>query len=314
MEALTIRLQNPTPPDADALIRRLYERLRKEAPRRERGQGEALQAGDEIECDTLTVMNGRVLAGSSQRGARLELRPFLYLPGFYEGLLKIPVFSAETVSVKLPDDYPVADCAGGEASIYVEVRRAWAVEMPELDDASALEAAGLGSELDEAMQMMAQEIDVEQGEELMLNATQGVLDQIAQQTEVPDLEKVVDHELKRYWVESDGAFLVEKDFPESFRSQAQADFVSDPGMRAQMRRRIRVHVGLGALIEKEKLVPSPNCVQTLLELAGEATGLTPAQVKQELDQDRGAAHDLLFTGIYLTALEHALARARFEID
>lgn len=314
MKTQTIQLENPTPPDADDLIRRLYERLRRQAPRTERRQGEALQAGDEIECDLLTVLNGRVLAGSSQRGARLELRPFLYLPGFYEGLLQIPVFSAGTVNVKLPDNYPVSACAGREASMYVEVRRAWAVEMPELNEAAALEAAGLGSDLDEALQMIAREIDVEQGEELLQIATQGVLDKIAEATEVPDLEKVVDQELQRYWRESDGAFLVEKGFDDSFLSRAQADFLSDPAMRDQMRRRIRIHVGLGALIEKEKLVPSADCVETLMELAGEATGLSPEQVKQELQRDRGAAHDLVFTGLYLTAVEHAVARARFEIN
>jgi len=313
MSQSIISLQSPPSPDADTLVRRLHERLRTAAARRERSPGECLEAGDDIQCDLLTVVEGRILPGSAQKATLLELRPFVHLPGLYEGILRIPVFSAATVPLTLPPDYPVAGYAGASAHLYVEVRRAWAVDMPALDDTQALKNAGLGSSPEEAMQRLADDLEAELADELLLEATQSVLDRVAAETTVEGLAEKVDAELLRQWQRGDGDFLAEKGFSSEIQASARADFLADPGLRAQAERQIRIHAGLGARIERQQLQVAPDCADDLLQQVADSMGLELSHLKKALADDPVAAREVAYTALYLTAVRQAVAEARFEV-
>lgn len=313
LQGLTARVSSPLPPGAEELVERLHQKLRALAPRREREAGEPVAPGDEVECDLLAVVGGQVLPGSAQRGVLLELRPFAFLPGLVEGMVGMPTFSARTLPVRLPHDYPLAEFAGVQANYYVEVRRAFAVEMPALDDPDALRASGLGADLEQAMASVAAEIDAEQGEELLAEATRAVLDQFAERVPEGDLQARVEQELNRRWQETDGDFLREKEFSPEMVERARRHFVSDPELRRQTLRQLKLALGLTALIEEQRLAPDAESVNGLLDLAAETVRASRVEIGQALRAEPDQAAEVLRNSLYLKAVEFVMARARVEV-
>lgn len=205
---------------------RLHQKLRAVAPFRERSPEEGLELGDDAECDLAVMVQGRLLVDSVRSRVRLEIRDFPHLPGLAEGMVGMKPFSARTLSLRFPADYPAPALAGEEARVYVETRRLFAVEMPALEDSEALKAAGLGSCLQEAMAAVGDELDAEMGEELLVQATQSVLDALAERVQVSIPSHVIDAELRQTWKDGGGAFLREKHFSSALTSQAEEDFLS----------------------------------------------------------------------------------------
>ena len=313
LEGLKVQVAGPRLPTADELIERLHQKLRAEAPHRERKPGEAICLGDEVECDIVTVADGRVVSGGVRHGARLEMREFVHLPGFVEELLKIPTFTAGTFELTLPDDYPAADLAGRTATFYVEVRRVFEVAQPELDDSAALQAAGLGEDIDKAMEAIAAEIDEEQGRELLVLASQTVLDAVADRVteEVP--AAAVDEELRQLWQQTEALVLQGRDFSKELVEQSLNRFLDDPELRAQAEHRIKVGLVLGALISEQNLAPSPEVVRDLLETAAEGVGVSTEEAREAVARDPVQAQTVAFSGLYQPAVEYLMSRAEVEV-
>lgn len=313
LEGLRVELPSPTPPDAEDLLHRLHQRLRESVARTERAPGDAIEVGDEVECDIVTVVNGQVLPGSVRQAASLEVREFPHLPGLSEALLSMTTFSAKTIELTLPDDYPEPSVAGQVASIYLEVRRVFALDDHSLDSPVALGAAGLGDSVEGALAVMAEEIDAEQGEQLLLEATQVVLEAFADRVEAEIPAAAINEELHQTWMRTEGALLSQKSFPPEFLTQAESDFLSHPKLRAEASHRIKLGLALGALIEQESLEPSDEVLQTLLEVAATQAGVTVEQAKKELTSNPLWLQEAGQTALRQTAVEFVMARAIIDI-
>lgn len=313
LDDLRVEIAAPVPPTAEELVEALHQRLRAHAPRREREAGEAIEVGDEVECDIVTVVAGEVVPGSVKQGARLEMREFLHLPGFIEQLLTMKTFTARTFELTLPDDYPLPNLAGQRATFYVEARRVFQVDTPELDDLASLEAAGLGQSIDEAMETVAAEIDAEQGDELLTDATQLVLEALAQRVEAEVPPAAIDEELRQTWQNTEGALLQQKPFSAEMLEQAQSDFLLNPELRAEAEHRIKVGLALGAIIEQEQLAPSEETMEMLVETAAEVAGTTVDEVKATLSSGPFEAQQAAHTALYHTAVEFVMERAVVEV-
>ena len=313
LEDLRVALNAPLPPDEEALIERLHQRLRAYAPRREREPGEEIRPGDEVECDIVTVIDGEVLAGSLKRSAVFEMREFLHLPGFIDQLLSMATFSAKTFDLDLPEDYPIANAAGKTATFFVEARRVFEVDQPELDDVQCLAAAGLGNSVEEAMETVASEIDAEQGDALMVEATQAVLDALADRMTCEVPESAVELELRTSWEQNERPFLEEKSFSEEFILQAQRDFLNNPDLRLDAAHRLKIGMALGAIVKQEDLAPTEEIMEMLLEVAAADVNTPPTQAKQSLGQDPEEARRAAEAALHFAAVEYVMSRAKIEI-
>ncbi|MCA9776472.1 MAG: hypothetical protein KC800_07150 [Candidatus Eremiobacteraeota bacterium] len=313
LDGLKVQVPSPIPPTADDLIERLHTKLRETSPRRERKPGEPIQPGDEVECDIVTVAGGRLVPGGVQHGARLEMREFVHMPGFVDEVMKIPTFTAGTFELTLPEDYPVSELAGEKASFYLEVRRVFEVAQPEMDDSAALKAAGLGEDIDEAMEAIAAEIDEEQGRDLLIQASQAVLDAVADRVveEVP--AAAVDEELRQIWQKSEALVLQGRDFSEKMVEQSLNRFLDDPELRAQATQRIKIGLVLGALIRERGLAPSPEVMKELLEAAADGIGISPEQAREAVASEPLEAQTIAFSGLYQTAVEYLMSHAEVEV-
>lgn len=310
---LKVQLEAPPEATAEDLIERLHLRLRESAPQREKEAGEPIEEGDLVECDIITVAGGEVVPGSVKQAARLEMRDFLHLPGFLQEMLQMTTFSARTFELTLPDDYPLPHLAGQNASFFVEARRVFQVERPELDDTEALASAGLGNSVEDAMAILAAEIDGEQGDQLLIEATQLVLDALAQRVEATIPSAAIDEELRQTWQKTEGRVLHGRPFPPEMVAQAEEDFLRSPELRAEAEGRIKLGLALGALIEQENLKPTNETMEDLLEMASEGAEITLEELKTSLGQDPMAALEFGHCALYQRAVEFVMSRATVEV-
>lgn len=314
LEGLRVQVQSPPSVTAEELIARLQQRLRAWAPRRQRTQDETIQAGDEVVCDLIASLDGQVLAGSARRRLPVTLSPGEeHLPGLAEALLGKNSGAGFSVCLRLAQEDPAAPAADREADIQIQIHQVFEVSMPELDDLQALEKAELGSSLDQAMEILAQEIDLEQGEELLRRAGEAVLEQLSLRVQASIPEAIVEEELRRRWEESERPLLQERNLPPEKQGQALQNFLDNPGLRADAFRRIRVSLALAAIAQKEGLSPDPEILQELLQLASEEAQLQRDEVKQALASHSPEAFRVAQTALHLTVFEFVMARAHIEV-
>jgi trigger factor len=313
LDDLRVQVEAPPSPTAEELIERLHSRLREWTRRRERRAGEPIEVGDEVECDLVTLVEQRVVPGGVMAAARLEVREFLHLPGMLEQLLALSPGATTTFQLTLPANYPVASLAQRQATVFLRVRRVFQLDSVSLDDLSALRAAGLGESLDEALETVAAEIDAEQANQLMVSATQTVLNSLADRLTVELPPQAIDQELRLSWQRDQQALLGDSPFAGDLARRAEADFLSDPRHRSEAERRIKVGMALGALIEQQGLAPDAEIMTMLLESAAEQSQSTLDEVKAVLRAEPARAFEAGTRALHLKAIEYVMSRAHIEV-
>jgi trigger factor len=313
LQNLKVQVLSPRPPDAEDLIEHLHQKLRAQAPRREKKPGEPIELGDEVECDIVTVVDGVVLPGSVKQGALLEMREFSHLPGFIEQVLQMTTFTARTFELTMPADYPIEGFRGKSATFYVEARRAFQVDEPSMEDPVALEGAGLGGDIEQAMEAVAAEIDEEQGQQMLIEASQAVLDVVADRVQETVPEAAIDEELRLLWQRSEAPVLESREFSSELVEQALNDFLDDADLRAQAAHRIKVGLVLGALVREQNLAPSAEVMTTLLKTAADQVGVTFEEARESLAEDPVEAQKAGYAALYQTAVEYLMERAEVEV-
>jgi len=259
------------------------------------------------------VAGGQILSDSVLHAALVEMRPMPHLPGLIEGLVGRETFSAASLELDLPADYPAPELASVRATFFVEARRVFALEMPALDDPAALCAAGLGADLESAMEALAREADAELGDEMLVAATEAVLDALAERTEADIPRALVDEELRRRWDGGPGQMLANAEFPAAFQAGAREAFLGNLALRAEAYRRLRIGLALGALVKREGLAPQESDVAQLMAVAAERVGISVAEAKRAVAGQPQEARQVFDTALYLAAVEFVMARAKVNV-
>lgn len=313
LEGLSAQVMAPVPPGPDELIERLHQRLRGWAPRRQRRSDEPICEGDEVRCDVITTVDGHAVPGGCSRWSQLEMRPFVQLPGLLEEMLGMTAGARKTFDLVLPPGYPIPELSGKTAHIQVFVHEIYEVQTPELDDLAAIRGSGLGDSVEDAMDAVAAEIDAEQGAQLLADASEAVLWELSDrvQGEVP--EDAIDEELLRAWEEQQGELFDDMEMTEDVRDEARASYIGSPELREEARRRLKIGMGLAALVEAEGLTPSAEIMQVLIDNAAEAVGQSSEAVKKSLAAEPDRARQAAETALHLTAVEFVMARAKVDV-
>lgn len=311
---LEVEVVSPVPPTADDLIERLYERLRGDAPRRERGPDESIGPGDEVVCDLIITVAGQLIPGGVRPRVSLEMREYPALPGLVEALVGARPHSRKQFQLTLPTDSVVETLAGKCADLQVVIHQVYEVDQPDLEDPKALNYSGLGSTPEQAMEILAQEIDEEQGEELMLAATEAVLAELGRRVRIEISDELVDSELERVFEQSQGELLREVGFAENLIEQSKQEYLLDASLREEARLRLKTEAALRAIIEQHRFAPTPEDVDRLLEAAAATLGISrQAARKALLEEDSELARSVIKSAIHLAAVEFVMSRASFKI-
>jgi trigger factor len=306
----------PRAPDItrEALLERLHELRREHAHRRPRASGEPAALGDEVVLDIIGFARGRLIPQSARTQLRLELAPRPALPGLFEGVVGLRVGESTRLSLTLPADYPVESLRGAPAEFMVLLHEAWELTLPSEESAEFLARLGRGATLRAVMDSIVAELEERLADTLWLEAEQRVLDVLAERTRVQVPATLIDEELRRTWGRQEGRTLVLLNTPPQYQEQSLQDWLADDFQRHDAERRLRVSLGLRALIDQGQLRVTDADLHALLDRISATLGLSRDEVEHGLKEDRTLAHTVAQTALHLRAVEGVMERARVHFE
>lgn len=305
-------LEPDVAPSADELIGLLHNRLRALAPRIPKGPGERLQPGDEVECIFLPIHNGRFLIGSLFHQASFVLAPLAALPGLFEALLEMEGNGDYEFRLPLGADYPLPELANQELEVLVRLGPACQVLVPELDDSQALQAAGLGSDLDQAMERLAQQWDEEQAQELLAEMSQQVLERLAEEIDLEVPARVLDEELSSDFQRRILPLLLQLGLDDSEIEGARQDYLELADGRQQAEFRLRSAIALRAVQETYQIPLDPQILSRLEEQMAAGLGLDYPSWFGIFDQEQQTRQLLTDYAQRLSNLQFVVSQVQFR--
>lgn len=311
LDALVVEVEEPASPTPEDLIERLHQELRQRATRTERSEGSLVDWNDEVECDMAMLYQGRFVPGSVASSTTLEMRSLIHLPGLVENLIGTPVGSARTFELTIGPEYPFEEWRGKTVTTLVEVRRVVAVESPQLDDVGALQSAGLGRDLEEALETIATIIDAEQGEQLLKDASELAMSVLAERlaVEIPDI--LIDRELHEMWSKAERPLLQAKNFEAEIVEQARLDYLAQGPLRRQVAHNLKVALTISKLVDAYDIKPSDEQMRNLLEEVSELADLSLSDALQHLDEQQ--KRNLVEAALHLEVKAFVMERAKIRV-
>ncbi len=306
----------PAPDDliAEDLTRRFHEKVRAAGTARDRSEKEPLAAGDDVLLNLIGYVDGELLPFSTRFRWWTELAPMPALPGLLEAVATAHVGDSLEVMVTLPANYPSEAFRNAPVRFAVDVLAAREVKALDPTAKDFFKKLGLGGSMDEVMDAIRDELEEELSDELVLLGRELVLDELARRAEVQVPASLVDEEVRRRWSRAELPHLVEHGFTVDEQNEARDAWLRDGATRAECERRIKIGLALAAMIEAEKLSPTPAELKETLDIYGEPWGLKPADVEKAATESKQAATELGRLALYLYAVDYAVSKAKLHFE
>lgn len=310
LDGLTVEAPAAVAVAGDELVARFEALKREHAARRERAPGEALALGDEVVVDVLAWCEGRLVPFSARFDDAFALVPLPHLPGFSENLVGMEVGRSARVALVAPDDYPAEALRGKQLDFVVDVKRAFEVTPPKDDAPSFLAATKRGSSVDEVMDRLAEEAQADEVDRLTLELQERVLDALAERVKVELPEALVTEAIRQRWWRQEGRALVHKGFDQSEQDEALAGWLTDPAVRLDAIRSLRIDVALEALRAAHGVEVSREAFDALLGELAPAFGVTAKALREEAKQDPQVARQLAELAVRGATVELVMSKVK----
>ena len=308
IDDLAVDCPVPVPLTEEDLLERYTRLVRSKAPSRERGREERVEMGDEVELDVVGYAGGIPIPFSARIGWQVAVAPSEALPGLFEGLVGLNVGVPAVIEVTLPACYPVESLRGASASFSVEVKRA--LEIGAVDEAAPDWPAGLGlgSSLEEVMERIHSQLAEEREREARKELLDRVLDELAARVDVALPSSLVDLEIRRGWQGAEQPALAGRGLSPEVVEASYQGWRSDPATRVDADRRLRVALGLRALMEAAPFDASREDRDEVLAAVAGASGMEVAEVARAAVEGPELAGRLEQLARHFSALDWVLSR------
>jgi trigger factor len=312
LENLVVTLEDPGPPSTDDVIAAFHAALRGIAEKRARAPGERAELGDDVILNILAYAHGTIVPFSVKMKWQTELRPFPHLPGLAEAITAIPIGEGRAIPLVFPSDYPLEHYRGVSARFLVDVVAAVDVRVPDAENPTTLAKLGRGRTLDAVMASLAEELDGERGEELLVTAQERALDALSARVSVSIPADVVDEEILRAWGRLEGGALAWLKFTPDEQEEALAAWRSDPSTRRDAERRIKLALALRAIATRDGIEVEKSDVLELAKSVAAITGLRTAEVTRALKESVPETTHIVEVARHLKVVSHVVAKAQFR--
>jgi trigger factor len=172
---------------------------------------------------------------------------------------------------------------------------------------------GRGNTLEAVMESIADELADERAEDLWLEAQELVLDEVVARTEVELTPEMVDEEIRQAWSNNEAHLLVAKDFAPDELQEALDGWLDDSNTRLEAERRLRLALGLRAIIERDKLQLTPEKLDEVLDEAVAPFGMSREEARGAL-ADPATTEGIRNAALHVVAVRHVMARAQVQFE
>jgi trigger factor len=308
LEGLDVTVSRARPITMEDVAERLSELARQLAHRRDRKQGDQVQAGDDICVDTLGYSGGKLIPFSIRESRWTVVAPLHELPGLFEQLVGVRVGESVTREIVLPPDYPTEAFRNAKAIYLVDVVAAREVEALDPAGAEFIKRLGRGPSLEVAAQAVMQDLLQERLAEVDLAGVHAVLDVLVSRAKVEVPQDVIDNALVTLWSKAEAPILARKNFGAQEQKEAMQAWVNDPASRADVAHRVAVSAVLHAVAERDGVNPNPENLKPLAYAAGEAVGFPKAELDKVPDWELTEPYKS--NARYVLTVDHIMKRAR----
>jgi len=244
--------------DVDAALGSIRRRLAKE-----KEFNGPVQNDHKVEIDFKGYMDGAEIKGATSQNHPLVLGSKMMVPGFEDQIVGLKVGDKKEFDLTFPDDYHKEDLRSKKVHFEVELKKAFEIELPELNDQLAQQATGEKISLKDFRQKIEENITKAREEEAEYKTQSRAVEQLANMLEadIPDI--LINEEVDRLIF--------------SIRQQVAADGLTweqylehsgnkEEQLREQLRgdaeKRVRGELALAELAKQEKIEASDSEVDT----------------------------------------------------
>lgn len=310
LEELEVAVPTLWPPTEDDLVERFTALCRERSPRRDRAPGEDVALGDDVLLNVLGYANGRLIPFSARADWWTEATPDPLFPGFFEALVGAKVGLSIAVTLLLPETYAVESLRGAEARFLVDVKAAREVTLLTDESPELFSLLELGSTLDEVMENIARQLTYEREQQAQHEFQERVLDEVAGRTRTEVPQSLLDEEIRRAWTESEYPQLAHRNFEQEELQEALEGWLSDPFTRLDAERRLRISLGLQAIIAREQVQPREEDLVMLIDDIAESTQTTRQELGRLLQSDPAVMRRFENLALHKMAVDHVLSKVK----
>lgn len=312
LEGLVVSIPPRVPVTGQDIHERFQDLCRESARRRVLERDEAIAEGDEVSLDVIGFARRRPIPFSSRSDWRAVVAPEPLLPGFFEALVGLHVGAEVEIQVMLPSDYPVASLREVPARFVMEVKAAHELLVPNADSPACLALLGRGSTLDEVMLRIGEELQDEREVAAVHEARERVLDMLVERSAVALPVALVDEEIRRLWMTTERPVLQRRQCSAEVFQEALEGWLTDPSIRDDAERRLKVSLILGAAAARDRVQPRGASMRSLWGRLATLANLPYEELKTTLESTPGLARRAHNVLLQLATLDHVMAQVRFE--
>lgn len=314
LDNLNVTVPLPEPITEEELMERFYQRCYESAPAIARASGEAIEANDRVIVDVIGFVGGKIMPFSARQDLELIVGVDTFLQGFTSLLEGKFVGESTVLSVEIPDNYPAAQMRGYTAVFAIDIKYAEALTLPNPDNPEEISTLGYGSNLEDIMSAIVEEISEERTEELLELGDNMVLEAMVNRVFIDVPEELIDEEIRRRWIRSEGEFLSAREFSSQDQQEALQAWLNEPGLREEVYRRIKIALSLRAIAIRDNLNVEPEEINDFLSDVAEQLNLDLHELRQSLKQDDSARDEIVSQYIHQRAIDHVLSHANIQFE
>ncbi len=314
LDNLVVTVPLPAPVTEEELLERFYEICYDLAPAVARQPGETIEANDRVIIDVIGFVAGKVMPFSAKQDLELIVGVDTFLQGFTALLEGQTVGESVVLQVTIPEDYPAAQFHGQNAAFAIDIKYAEALTLPDPDNPEQISTLGYGSDLEAIMASIVEEIYVERTSELLELGDNMVLEALVQGVFVDVPEELIDEEIRRRWLLTEGQFMAQRSFSVQEQQEALDAMLQEAGLRAETYQRLKIALCLRSIAERDNLTIKADEVDAYLDEIVEVLGLDGHELRQSLKEDEASRNEIVSQYIYLRAVDHVLSHATIHFE
>ena len=259
-----LKLERLTVPVKDEEVQEQLKQLANQQKRfDDADEGHAATKGDQVVMDFVGKVDGVAFDGGTGEGMAVEIGSGQLIPGFEDQLIGAKVNDAREVKVAFPDDYPVENLKGKDATFDIKAIEVKVPADTKIDDDFA-KTLGLES-LEKLKELVKIQIEQELNGLTRTHMKRQLLDTLAAAHDFDVPPSMAEAEFNQIWAQLEQEAAREED-PEAARAEMEAE---KEDYRAIAVRRVRLGLLLSEIGQANNVQVSNQEMQMLVAQASQ---------------------------------------------